>query len=82
MHNLRAIRHRLGVTQQQLADGLGMTQANVSHYEAGQTVPPTVARSVIAFAADRGLTLTYDDVYNTQTSPAAASPAAAPSPAS
>jgi len=63
MHNLKRIRERLRVTQQVLADGIGCTQGNIGHYERGQTVPPSVAAKLIAFAAERGLPIGYDHIY-------------------
>lgn len=53
----------LGATQQELADGLGMTQGNVSNYERGQTVPPDVAARLVAYAKARGVELSLDHIY-------------------
>jgi putative transcriptional regulator len=61
--NIRAIRKRLGVTQAELGVAVGVSQGNVSFYERGQTVPPEVAGRLIAFAATKGVVLTYDDIY-------------------
>lgn len=64
MHPIKRIRTQLGLTQVALAEGIGCTQGNVGHYEnKGQSVPPDVAKRLIAFAATRGLHLTYDDIY-------------------
>lgn len=63
MRPIQIIRSRLGVSQAQLAVGMGCSQANVSAYERGQTIPPDRAQELIAFAAGRGLALTYDHVY-------------------
>jgi putative transcriptional regulator len=63
MSNIKAIRTRLGVTQTELAKGVGCTQGNVGHYERGQGMPPDVAKRLIAFAATRGHQLRYDDIY-------------------
>lgn len=63
MNNIAPIRRRLAMSQAALAVELGVTQGNVSFYERGQTVPPDVARKLIDFAATRGITLTFDDVY-------------------
>ena len=63
MSTIRTIRDRLGLTQAALAEGIGCTQGNVGHYEKGQTVPPEMARRLIAFAATRGVSITFDDVY-------------------
>lgn len=64
MQNLRIIRQRLGITQRVVADGIGCTQGNVGHYENGQTVPPAMARKLIAFCASRGLPITFEHIYD------------------
>ena len=64
MHPMKRIRSHLGLTQAAFGDAIGCTQGNVGHYEnKGQSVPPNVAKRLIAFAATRGLHLTYDDIY-------------------
>jgi len=73
MNTIKSIRTRLGITQAALAEGIGCTQGNVGHYEnKGQTIPPDVAKRLIAFAAQRGMALTYDDVYGPIEAPATA----------
>ena len=63
MNSIQHIRTRLAVTQSVLAEAIGVSQANVSNYERGQTVPPDVARRLIMFSAARGIALTFNDVY-------------------
>lgn len=64
MNSIKSIRTKLGLTQSELAAAIGCTQGNIGHYEnKGQTVMPDVARRLIAFAATRGLHLTFDDIY-------------------
>ncbi len=63
MNTIKSIRHRLGVTQAALAEGMGCSQSNVSFYEAGQTIPPERAEALITFAAGLGHALTFNDVY-------------------
>jgi len=63
MSNIKAIRTRLGVTQTELAKGVGCTQGNVGHYERGQGMPPDVARRLIDYAASLGHVLTFNDIY-------------------
>ena len=64
MSNIKTIRDRLGLTQTALANGLGCSQGNIGHYEnKGQTMPPDVARRLIAFAAGRGQSVSYEDIY-------------------
>lgn len=75
MNTIKAIRTRLGLTQSALAEGIGCTQGNVGHYEnKGQTVPPEVARRLIAFAATLGVQLSYEDIYGPAIAQAAAAP--------
>lgn len=63
MNSIKNIRARLGVTQEAMAAGIGVTQGNVSNYERGQQVPPDVARRLIAYAHGLGHAITFDDVY-------------------
>lgn len=67
MNRLKAIRDRLGMTQEAFGEAIGRTQGNVGFYERGQTVPPDVAKKVIAAAAARGMTVTYEDIYGPPT---------------
>lgn len=53
----------MGVTQAALAVGMGCTQGNVGHYEKGQTVPPSAAKRLIAYAATLGHAITFDHIY-------------------
>jgi putative transcriptional regulator len=77
MNAVRAIRQRLGVTQAEVAEALGVTQGNVSFIERGQEIQPEAARRLIAMARDRGLAIGMDHVYGlielpqTQPAPAA-----------
>lgn len=63
MNSISHIRARLGVTQQVLADGINVSQGNISRYERGQSVPPEVAKRLITFAGKRGHELSFDDIY-------------------
>jgi putative transcriptional regulator len=64
MNAFARIRSRLGVSQSAIADGIGVSQGNVSFYEVrDQTVPPDVAGRLIAFAARHGLPIGFDHVY-------------------
>lgn len=63
MNSIRLIRERLRMTQAALASELRITQGNVSHYEKGQGVPQEVARRLIQIAADRGLQISFDEIY-------------------
>jgi putative transcriptional regulator len=63
MNRISHIRAQLAVTQKALADVLQVSQGNVSHYERGQSMPPEVAKRLITFAAERGHSLSFDDIY-------------------
>jgi putative transcriptional regulator len=63
MNTISHIRARLGVTQTAMAEGLGVSQGNISNYERGQAMPPHVAARLIAYAASLGVALTYDEIY-------------------
>jgi putative transcriptional regulator len=60
----RNIRRRLGVTQKELARAMDVSVTNVGFYERGQTVPPSRARRLIAYARSKGLALEYTHVYD------------------
>lgn len=63
MKTIELIRERLGVTQKELAFGIGCTQSNIGHYSRGQAIPPERAIRLISFARGRGLSLTLEQVY-------------------
>jgi putative transcriptional regulator len=63
MGTFKDIRERLGLTQGEMAEALGCSQGNVSLLDRGQTVLPDMAKKLIAFAATKGVVLTYEDVY-------------------
>lgn len=63
-NNIKQVRERLGLSQADFAEAIGVSQGNISHYECQrQEVSPDVARRVIAAAMDRGITVTFDDIY-------------------
>ena len=65
MNNIIHIRKLIGISQAELGAAIGVSQGNVSHYEQGrQEVPPDVARRLISAAKERGLVLTFNDVYS------------------
>lgn len=72
MNNIKLIREKLNMTQAALAGALGCTQGNISFYEQGQTVPPQVAKLLIAHAKAIGHEVTFDDIYTEQVSVKAA----------
>ncbi len=66
MNNIQQIRRRMELSQVAFGAAIGVSQGNVSHYEQGRyEVPPDVARRVIAAAAERGICLSFDDIYST-----------------
>ena len=71
-NRLKQIRQRMGLTQQEFAGMLQITQGNVGHYELrGQTMPPEGARKLIEEAAVRGHRVTYEDIYGVVGTPVA-----------
>lgn len=72
MNSISHIRERLGVTQSAMGIALGKTQGNISNYEAGQNMPPDVAKRLIEYAGTLGVVVTLDDIYSSSTSPALA----------
>ncbi|MDN6885317.1 helix-turn-helix transcriptional regulator [Variovorax sp. CAN2819] len=63
MNPIKAIREWLGVTQAELAKGIGCSQSNIAAYEKGQTVPPPNAKALIVYAESRGRSITFDHIY-------------------
>ena len=63
MTAIKTLRKRFNVTQADMAEGMQCTQANISFYEQGQTVPPDKALLLIEYARTLGYTITYDDIY-------------------
>jgi DNA-binding transcriptional regulator YiaG len=62
--NLRAIRERLGMSQEDLARALFRHQTMVSHWELGRhEMPVRVARELIRIARHRRVRITLEQVY-------------------
>ncbi|WP_415246195.1 helix-turn-helix transcriptional regulator [Thauera sp.] len=65
MNAITSIRKRLGMTQAEFAAAIKVSQGSVSHIETGrQAVSPAVAGRIIQTASQRGIGVTYDDIYN------------------
>ncbi|WP_257744581.1 helix-turn-helix transcriptional regulator [Burkholderia glumae] len=65
MNNVRQLRKSLGLSQFDLARGIGITQSALSHYENGSCDPLVdTARKLIAFAKGLGVEWTLDDVFS------------------
>lgn len=63
MNSISNIRARLGVTQSAMAQAIEVSQGNVSNYEQGQTMPPSVAAKLIVYAKKLGHVITHNDIY-------------------
>lgn len=65
MHSpvFKQLRQRLGMTQAELGEALGMSQMNVSLYERGQSLRPEVAKQLIDLAASRGVQIDFNVIY-------------------
>jgi len=64
MNNVRSLRKTLGMSQAELAKGIGVTQSALSHYENGSCDPLVeTARKLISFAVTHGITWCLEDVY-------------------
>jgi transcriptional regulator with XRE-family HTH domain len=63
VHRFRAIRALLDVTQQDMAEALGVRQSFVSVLDRGGTLTPPKAAKLIAYAQSLGVVLTYEQIY-------------------
>ena len=64
---LRAIRARLDLTQEQLAERLGVSFASVNRWEGGTTKPQTASQAAIeALAAETGINTAESSAINTE----------------
>lgn len=69
-NNLREIRKLLNLSQAQLAQLIGCTQANIGHYESkGQRIRQEIAQRIISVARFRGVVITMEDIYGEQIEP-------------
>ena len=64
---LQAIRAKLDLTQEQLAERLGVSFATVNRWEGGATMPQNAARTaIVALAAEAGIDVTESAVDETE----------------
>lgn len=64
MSTLSIARKKAGITQQQLAGLVGLTQAAIGHYERGRRTPGLAeSRAIVAALNALGATCTLDDVF-------------------
>ena len=64
MSALQATRKKAGLTQTQLAEKVGKTQAAIGHYETGRRVPSlTECRAIVAVLVEAGVDCDLDQVF-------------------
>lgn len=64
MNNLRTIRKRLGMTQEELAQEVGLTKGAIGHYENGRREPSvTQCRGLLAVFNKHGESMGIDDIF-------------------
>ena len=81
MNAVKAIRQRLGATQAEIADAIGVSQSNVSFIEKGQEIQPEAAKRLVAYARERQLSIGLDHVYGLEDLPGLPMAAAGTQPA-
>lgn len=64
MSRFLEIRNLLALTQVEMAAAIGCSMANVSFLDRGQTITPTIGRRLVSAAAELGVELTFDHLYN------------------
>jgi putative transcriptional regulator len=64
MNALKATRKKVGVTQTQLAERVGLTQAAIGHYETGRRMPGlNECRRIVAALNELGAECDLADVF-------------------
>lgn len=64
MQTIYEIRSRLGYSQSEFADLLGVRQGTISNYEQGLRRPSIgLAKKILALAQERGYRYTLDELY-------------------
>ena len=58
---LKLIRNERGLTQQELADKIGITREQINHYENGRVTPQALNKYKIAQALDFDVSLWYEN---------------------
>lgn len=62
--NLKRIRLDLGYTQYSICEALKMNRVTYSNYELGRRpLPVPVAKSILKLAAEQGIEITLEDIY-------------------
>ncbi len=64
MNKISQYRKKLGLTQTDLANELGCTKGNISHYENGRRKADLeVCRQLVSFFNSNGIRVTIDDIF-------------------
>ena len=64
MNRIKEFRELAVMTQEALANELGLSQGAVAHYENGKRTPDLdVCRNIVSVFIEKGLTVTLDDVF-------------------
>lgn len=64
MKNVKYIREQLGLSQDELAKIISVSQSSISNYERHkQEISPPVARRLVALSRNHGLKVSLDDIY-------------------
>lgn len=58
---IKNLRKQLGITQQEMADALGVSFATVNRWENGKTIPSSLALNQFKIFRDQQLTKQVDD---------------------
>ena len=61
MFNIKSVRSRIGITQKQLANKAGITQAYLSEIETGKTIPSLSVLERLALALDMEITQLFNE---------------------
>ncbi len=70
MNAIKQIRATLGLTQEVFSDRIGVTQAAVSSYENGRSLPaPEMGKVIIKLARSMGLMIGFDHIYGDEPLP-------------
>lgn len=62
--SIKDLRKKLGWSQAKLAAEIGVTQANVGHYESGRNEPsPPVARRIVSVGEKNLIEISFNAIY-------------------
>lgn len=64
-NRLLEVRQKIGISQAELAIGLGVTPGNISHIETGKhALSVDLAKSLIAFCASKNILISLDEIFS------------------